>query len=107
MKIGNPNDKPVAAPAPVAPGRASTTGAGKTQTAATQEAASEASAQVALSSAATELMSGTEAVSGDFDTQKVSRIAQAISDGKYEINAGAIADKLLANAREILGQAQH
>jgi len=107
MKIGNPNDKPVASPAPVAPGRTSTTGAGKTQAAATQEAGAEASAQVALSSAATELMSGTDAVSGDFDTQKVSRIADAIADGKYQINAGAIADKLLANAREILGQSQH
>ena len=107
MKIGNPNDKPVAAPAPVAPGRTSTTAAGKTQTAATQEAGTEASAQVALSTAATELMSGTDAVSGDFDTEKVTRIASAISDGNYQVNAGAIADKLLANAREVLGQSQH
>ena len=107
MKIGNPNDKPVAAPAAVAPGRTSTTGAGKTQTAATQEAGTEASTQVALSSAATQLMSGTQGVPGDFDAEKVARIAQAISDGKYQVNAGAIADQLLANAQEVLGNSQH
>ena len=29
---------------------------------------------------------------------------QAISDGVYRINAEAIADKLLANAQDLLGQ---
>ena len=111
MKIGNPTDKPGAAPAPATAARttggATPTAAGKTQTAATQETSTEASSQVALSAAATQLMSGTEGVSGDFDTAKVSRIAQAITDGEFEINPGAIADKLLANAKELLAQAQH
>jgi negative regulator of flagellin synthesis FlgM len=109
MKIGNPTDKPVAAPAPVTAGRPATTAtptpAGKTQTAATQEAGVEASTQVALSNAATELMAG-EGVSGDFDTAKVERIAKAIAEGKFEVNAGAIADKLISNARELLGGPQ-
>lgn len=107
MKIGNPTDKTVAAPAPVTSGQTASTAAAKAQTTAKQEAAAEASTQVALSTAATQLMSGTEGVSGDFDTEKVARIAQAIADGKFEINPGAIADKLLANAREVLGGSQH
>lgn len=107
MKIGNPNDKPVAAPAPVTSARTSGTPAGKTQTAATQDAGVEASTQVAISTAASQLLSGDTAVSGDFDTAKVERIAKAISEGKFEVNAGAIADKLLANAREVLGGPSH
>lgn len=60
----------------------------------------EASAKVALSSAASSL-----AVAGgeSFDAEKVERIAQAIRDGKFEVNPEAIADKLIANAQELLG----
>jgi len=39
---------------------------------------------------------------GAFDAAKVERIAQAIRDGKLSVNAGAIADKLIANAQELL-----
>ena len=43
----------------------------------------------------------------DFDAEKVERIAQAIRDGKFKVNAEAIADKLIANAQELLGGPQH
>ena len=43
---------------------------------------------------------------GSFDVQKVGRITQAITDGKYIVNADAIADKLIANAQEVLSRAQ-
>ena len=39
---------------------------------------------------------------GSFDAAKVERIAQAIRDGQLKINAGAIADKLISNAQELL-----
>lgn len=39
---------------------------------------------------------------GSFDAAKVGRIAQAISEGKFTVNANAIADKLVANAQELL-----
>ena len=39
---------------------------------------------------------------GSFDAAKVERIAQAIRDGKFTVNAGAIADQLIANAQELL-----
>lgn len=109
MKISNPNDKPIAPPAAVGATRPVNGSAGKTETAAKQEAAAatEASSQVALSKTAASLLVSNDAVSGDFDTAKVARIAQAIADGKFEINPHAIADKLLANAQEVLGKPQH
>lgn len=64
--------------------------------------APEPSAKVALSPAASALSLAT----GDaaFDTAKVERIAQAIRDGKFTVNAEAIADKLIINAEELLGR---
>ena len=35
---------------------------------------------------------------GDFDHAKVEAIKQAIADGKLDVNADAIADRLIANA---------
>lgn len=62
----------------------------------------EPSAKVELSPAA-ELLSRAQA-DGTFDAQKVERLAEAIRDGRFEVNAEAIADKLLANAQELLGR---
>ena len=39
-----------------------------------------------------------------FDAEKVARIRQAVSDGTYRVNAEAIADRLLANAQDLLGK---
>lgn len=61
----------------------------------------EASAKVALSSTAAHLVGPNDHV---FDTEKVTRISNAIRDGKYTINPDVIADKLIANAKELVGQ---
>ncbi|MFZ4535652.1 flagellar biosynthesis anti-sigma factor FlgM [Propionivibrio sp.] len=37
-----------------------------------------------------------------FDAARVSEIKQAITDGRFTINAGAIADRLLTSARELV-----
>jgi negative regulator of flagellin synthesis FlgM len=63
-----------------------------------------ASAQVVLSPEATMLANASADPS--FDQAKVDRIAQAIRDGSFSINPGAIADKLLSNAQEVLGRAR-
>lgn len=68
-----------------------------------QSPGQEASAQVALSENAAQLL-GTGDLSGDFDAAKVERISQSIADGSFQVNPEAIADKLLANARELLGK---
>jgi negative regulator of flagellin synthesis FlgM len=77
----------------------------KSGTAATPAAATsasvEASAKVALSPTVSQLAAGGQ--EGVFDAEKVQRISDAIRDGKFTVNAGAIADKLIANAQELLG----
>ena len=40
---------------------------------------------------------------GVFDADKVQRISDAIREGKFTVNPDAIADKLIANAQELLG----
>lgn len=66
-------------------------------------APTEASAQVALSSTAAGLLSGS-ASAVEFDSAKVDRISQAITNGEFKVDAGAIADKLIANATELLNK---
>ena len=63
-----------------------------------------ASAQVALSSTVSQLADSVS--DGAFDTVKVQRISDAIRDGKFQINPDAIADKLIANAQELMGNAK-
>jgi negative regulator of flagellin synthesis FlgM len=92
MKIGHVESKPVA-PTPAAEV--------KPAKAATPDAA-EPSAQVDISATASLLAGvGSDAT---FDGAKVERIAQAIRDGQFTINAEAIADKLILNATELLGR---
>ncbi|MFM2119941.1 MAG: hypothetical protein RL722_1409 [Pseudomonadota bacterium] len=59
------------------------------------------SAQVQLSSTAKALLEGAD---GGFDQAKVDRVKASIADGSYKINPEAIADKLIANAQEVLGK---
>jgi negative regulator of flagellin synthesis FlgM len=61
----------------------------------------EASAKVSLSPMAGDLLGGADA---SFDAEKVARVKQAIDNGSYKVNAEAIADKLIANAQEVLGR---
>lgn len=92
MKIG-PLDSKLPATAPAERKSANGAAAG----------AAEASAQVDLSAAASSILTGAEADPA-FDGAKVERIAQAIRDGKFTVNAEAIADKLIINAAELLGR---
>lgn len=39
-----------------------------------------------------------------FDAKRVAEIKQAIRSGTFSVNAGAVADKLIANAYEVLGK---
>ncbi len=99
MKIGNPADTP-----PVAPAAAGRAGASQSAKTAPVAAPAEASAQVELSNTAASLISGAD---GEFDTAKVERISQAIASGQFTVNAEVIADRLIANAQELLGKTSH
>jgi negative regulator of flagellin synthesis FlgM len=97
MKIGNIQAQNVTAPA------AGERKASAASTGASAPAAGvEASATVDLSATASLLAQSSREAS--FDQAKVERVAQAISDGSYKIDAGAIADKLIANAQDVLGR---
>lgn len=54
-------------------------------------------------SAAGAQASALSSASGDFDSAKVDAIRQAIRDGKFTINPGAIADRLISDAKSLLG----
>jgi negative regulator of flagellin synthesis FlgM len=101
MKIGSPADKPLPAAAlgtPAAPAEAAKQGAVH----AAGAAAVDASATVALSSTASTLLSTGGA--SEFDADKVARISAQIADGSFKVNPDAIADKLIANAQELLSK---
>jgi negative regulator of flagellin synthesis FlgM len=102
MKIGSPAEKP-----PVAPATTGRTNTGESAKTAGTPGAADASTQVELSSAAASLLSGVGGSTAEFDAEKVARISQAIADGSFKVDHAAIADKLIANAQELLTKGSH
>lgn len=96
MKIG-PIENKVSQPATSAPerraGSARTTGD------------SEPSAKVQLSAASA--LADAAVDGSSFDKAKVDRITAAIREGRFQIDAGAIADKLIAQTQEMLARARN
>ena len=102
MKIGNsPDGSASPTKAEQRPAARKPEAAVTTDTVRQTAAAPAPSAQVAISSAA-QLAASAGPDDGSFDAAKVARITQAISEGKFTVNANAIADKLVANAQELL-----
>jgi negative regulator of flagellin synthesis FlgM len=46
----------------------------------------------------------TQFCGSDFDVKKVEEIRAAIAEGRFKVNAEAVADKLLASVSELLGK---
>lgn len=57
-----------------------------------------------LSSSVQSLQSGLSGSDGVVDTAQVAEIRQAIAEGRFQINSGAIADRLIESVKELLGQ---
>lgn len=104
MKIGHPADKPLPPAAAGTPAQAPESGKPAAAALAATPQAADASAKVELSSTAATLLSG--GTSAEFDADKVARMADAIANGSFKVNADAIADKLIANAQELLTKVQ-
>lgn len=92
MKIDSITNRPVAGDTAKAAARPA---AGKSQAAGVPRDA------VRLSDASTRLAGGSEA---SVDMARVQEIRQAIADGRFQINASAIADNLIATARDLVQQ---
>ena len=100
MKIGHPADKP--APLPAASSTPAAANGAAPAVASAIPATADASAKIELSTTAATLLAG--GASPEFDAEKVDRISKAIDSGTFTINPEAIADKLIANAHEVLAK---
>jgi negative regulator of flagellin synthesis FlgM len=92
MKIDSTTNRPILGDAAKATARPA---AGKSA------AAGAAREAVQLSDASTRLASGSEPT---VDMARVQEIRQAIAEGRFQINASAIADNLIATARDLVQQ---
>ena len=104
MKIGQKPELPgvLAQSAPAKQAKAAAPAAGGV--AADVSSAAAAGVPVTFSTAARALEQ-TSRNQGDFDAGKVKAVRTAIENGTFTINSEAIADKLLSNARDMLGVA--
>jgi negative regulator of flagellin synthesis FlgM len=92
MKINGNSPLPLD-PAPAGKGRAA-----KAETA-------EGSTAAPITGVATQLSSlETQMGDGGFDAAKVEAIKSAIRDGRFQVNAEVVADKLIASVRELVGK---
>ena len=72
------------------------------KSAATGPASNAETPSVSLSGPSTSLAAGDS--SPAFDASKVAGIKEAIRDGRFEVNSGVVADKLIANVNELFGR---
>ena len=106
MKIGQqPIDIPVSTPSAsnaAAQKAAQSTSAVATANASATQGSRSAGVAVSMSTMARSLEKTDRNLSPDVDNQKVQAVRAAIQDGSYKVDAEAIADKLLANAQDML-----
>ncbi len=69
--------------------------------------ASSAGVAVTVSTSVRALEQANRGEAADVDADKVNAVRTAIENGTYVVNAEAIADKLLANAQEMLDRTRH
>jgi negative regulator of flagellin synthesis FlgM len=105
MKIGHHPDKPTPATATNGtPAAAATAGSAAAAATSAIPAQADPSTKIELSNTASSLLS--TGSTPEFDSEKVAKISKSIDDGTFKINPGAIADKLISNAQELLQKAK-
>jgi negative regulator of flagellin synthesis FlgM len=109
MKIGQHPDIPASLPpagGPAAPKTSASAGASADATSAAAQSKRSAGVAVSVSQAALALEKADRTQTAEIDAKKVASVRAAIQDGSYKVDAEAIADKLLANAQEMLKRTQ-
>lgn len=108
MKIGQPSDNltPVSTTATPTPSKAGQSASSTANAAATKSTQS-AGVAVTVSTLARTMGAVKSGESADVDMEKVKTVRAAIQNGTYVVNPEAIADKLLANAQEMLNRTRN
>ncbi len=101
MKIGQSTDIPISGAAQTSPASTKIAQSGSGTAAATQ-GANPSGVAVTVSTAARSLDQVVKSSTAEVDMEKVNAVRSAIEQGTFKVNAEAIADKLLANAQEML-----
>jgi negative regulator of flagellin synthesis FlgM len=109
MKIGQPSDMPVVPTSPSSAGPAAAapkagTGATTTASQTASQTANSAGVAVTVSTQTRALEQANRGESADMDMGKVNAVRASIEQGTYVVNPEVIADKLLANAQEMLNR---
>jgi negative regulator of flagellin synthesis FlgM len=107
MKIGQPSDLPVVPTPPAAPGTSGAPKAGQGAAATAAQTAQSADVAVTVSTQARSLEQANRGESADVNLEKVNAVRTAIEQGTYVVNPEVIADKLLANAQEMLNRTRN
>ncbi|WP_114972578.1 flagellar biosynthesis anti-sigma factor FlgM [Rhodoferax ferrireducens] len=103
MKIGQPSDNPISVntTAPAVPSKGGQSAISTANVAAAKSTQS-AGVAVTVSTLARSLGAAKSGDTADVDMEKVKSVRAAIQQGTYVVDAEAIADKLLANAQELV-----
>lgn len=105
MKIGQTPELPAVTAQAQAAKQAKAAAPAVEQAPAKGAAAAAAGVPVTLSRTARDIEQ-TGRASSDFDAGRVKAVRSAIDNGTFKVNAGAIADKMLANAEEIISRSR-
>lgn len=104
MKIGKPSDIAAVSTPPAAAQATVSQGGGRAAPAVAAGRTRAADAGVTVSVRARSLAQAEFAAGSDIDMNKVEAIRSAIEQGNFKANPEVIADKLLANAKDMLGR---
>jgi len=108
MKVGQPGEMPkVSTPSSTGSGAAAPVKADQDPVQTAKGAAVSSGVAVTVSTSVRTLEQAKHADAAEIDNEKVKAVRQAIEDGTYVVNPEAIADKLLANAQEMLHRTQN